>query len=351
MVKYYDRSGIRREARLPRETVSAPDDRPGAERAAKKWIKAYSSASVRALSVSVLESPPPVDAPFVVDLSTKWLALRKEKYDARTISYAALKQDKGMWENHLTDRLVGVRMDAFDHTRIRKLLSDHRKADYGVVSVRNLWSVLKTFLDDVDAEGWWPIARNPARHKSVVDDLPGLPKIVKPTLSIEVVEQLLRCPGVEVHRKVRYVLAFLILPDFATGRSPDSSFRTCSEAKRRCLALTGNFALRKAAIAKDLQKPTPAFGTFLSVHWSWKQYNGGLMKGGQPMSGAKPRLPISSSRHPPGNHGAHGHRSYFELISTWQGYRLGFVVKQDLCFIERAVVSRRGLLEKVHHLI
>ena len=209
VLKYYDRDGVRREARLPRDVVSSPDDETGAQRAGKRWIKAYSSASASEQVAASVEEPTPVQSPLVSQLAEKWLTFRKEKYEAQSISYPALKQDAGMWKHHLLTRIDGLRIDEFGHSRIRKILSEQRKSGYDPVSVRNLWSVLKTFFDDVDAEGWWSIPKNPARHKSVVDDLPAIPKRAKPTLKIEDAEVLLRCPIIAVHRRIRYLLALL----------------------------------------------------------------------------------------------------------------------------------------------
>ena len=91
VLKYHDAKGKRRETRLPREVVSSPDDEAGAQRAAKKWLKAYSSAAAEVQSDPAADEAASIEAPTVAELGEKWLGMRKEKYKAKTISYAALQ--------------------------------------------------------------------------------------------------------------------------------------------------------------------------------------------------------------------------------------------------------------------
>jgi integrase len=208
VLKFYGLDGRRHDARIPREKVSDPEDREGAMREGRKMLRSYSLAS--SPPVAPPASPPTsTAAPTVAELGGRWRELREKSYREGALAWATIKQDRGCWTNHILPVLGDLRVNEVRQTQVREVFGRMRVAGYDGYTIRNVWSVMKTFFDDVDAEEWFDLPKNPARHKKVMADLPALKRPTKAYLKVETVESLLRCPYVAVVFRIRYLLAVL----------------------------------------------------------------------------------------------------------------------------------------------
>jgi integrase len=197
---------IWRQHRIPLEIQTKRD----AEIYATEFVKNLVSEAVPTASpVSVPEPQPPAE-PTLRELAKKWLEFRNGLVTTQSIRPATHKQDKGNWSTHIEPVLGDTLISKIlDHAIIREFIRT-KAATKANLTVRNIACTLKTMLDDIDAEGWFPIPVNPMRHKKVVKHLPkprtkAGKKVIVHIVKEDVVK-LLRCRTVETEHKVRYLL-------------------------------------------------------------------------------------------------------------------------------------------------
>lgn len=70
-------------------------------------------------------------------------------------------EDKRLWEKHLRQHVIGVRVEAVDLALARHI---HREGSYAPVQANRVLALLSTMLNHAEALGWRPVGSNPCRH-------------------------------------------------------------------------------------------------------------------------------------------------------------------------------------------
>jgi integrase len=206
-----ERRAAWRQHRIP----VAVQTRRDAEIYAVEFIKALPSSEhgpeVAAQPVAAAAEPP--RDPVLGDFAERWLALRKGLVASRSIRPATHTQDAGTWRKHIQPALGNVPMSKLVEVTVIREFIRAKAAEKANFTVRNIASTLKTMLDDIDAEGWFVLPRNPMRHKKVVELLPPPRTKAGKKVIVHVVrddaEKLLRSRDVESEHKVRYLVGLM----------------------------------------------------------------------------------------------------------------------------------------------
>ena len=203
VMKYRATSGEWCQHRVPKEYQS----RREAERYAAAFYDEIMKAPQPPASVEVVL--PPDRGPTLGEFYERWVALRTSRFERKSIRRATLRQDISHWRNHIDPKLGNVPIPDIDPPLLRDFVRGLR-AKLANYTVRNVASTLKQMLDDIDAEGWYALPRNPVRHKKVVEELPkprtraGKKVIVH--LTKEMAEVMLKSPEVAPQRKLRHLV-------------------------------------------------------------------------------------------------------------------------------------------------
>ncbi len=182
----------------------------------KRDAEAYASVFVaeqatRAASPQTTRDAPSLSRePILADFSERWLALRREAVGSRDLRMATHRQDVSVWRCHIAPALGTVPLRRLlDGDDIIEWLTA-KKLTHANLTVRNMACTLKVLFDDIDAERWFPIPKNPMRSKRVKRALPKprtrAGKKVKIHVPLEDLRKLFACRAVQPFNKLCYLI-------------------------------------------------------------------------------------------------------------------------------------------------
>lgn len=224
LLKYKAVSGSWQQHRVPKEIQT----KTAALTYAATWYETYladPTGIVAKLPKSEMPlSAPPPPPPKLDEFYDRWSELREGLFKGGQIEKATRDSDQSHWKVHIKPCLGHIPMNElsekpailreFIRSRIALGRADH--------TVRHIWSTLKQMLDDIDAEGWHAMPRNPARHPKVTEVLPpartraGKKLIIY--VPIEHIDALLKNPLIEAEHKLWYLVGL------TTGLRPGEMF-------------------------------------------------------------------------------------------------------------------------------
>jgi integrase len=193
---------IPREIRIPREHRTERD----ARRFAKAWYESY----IEHRAKPALVEPPPDKGPTLSEFVDRWIALRRQQLEARVLKPSTVKQDESVWRVHVGPALGDLPVSEMGTAILRQFVRDlaSRRAP---LTVRNIVSTLTQMIDDMEAEEWIKLPRNPMRHPKVREVVPPAEtragRNVVPHVPKLDAEKILKSPVVPIERKLAYLLA------------------------------------------------------------------------------------------------------------------------------------------------
>jgi integrase len=187
-------SGKWRDRRIPRDAART-------ERQAEKWA----AGNVERLRAGE-PTTPKVAVPELVrvrDLEDRFLEIRK----GMGLRPATVHQDESVFAAHITPLLGDVAIEQLDTAVLLSFVDKLKAAKKSPATIRNVLSVLRSFIDVVRVRKLAPVVVNPTRDPDFVKQgIPRRQRGTKPQLVIEVAERLLTHAALPEHWKVRILI-------------------------------------------------------------------------------------------------------------------------------------------------
>ena len=196
------------------QKVIAADLGPARRRDAERWAEAW--LQERALDPGATLARHRDRGRLLGDTLEAWAALRARQVRDGLIAPATHQDAIGRLRLHVAGAILdgaplGERpLAEFDTTLCRRWLRQFR-GTRAASTVRNTVFALAIFFDDVMAEGWTAHVQNPMRSSAITRELPALVQHTTaretPVLAATMAQRLVSSEAVQLHRRVRYVLA------------------------------------------------------------------------------------------------------------------------------------------------
>lgn len=203
ILPYLDAAGEKRQHIIPPEVAPTARDRKLAEKYATTW-RAHQRENGGAAPLLRAEGPT------TRALHEKWLDMRRGAKVNGEARYAAatLGDYAQHLRTHILPALGDVPLVILGDKHLRPWVVE-LGAKHSSSTARNVYSTLRSMIDDAMAEGWVTLAGNPLRQPALIRALPPPRREtgVRPLfVELEYAQAMVRCGRVPVHRRVRYLV-------------------------------------------------------------------------------------------------------------------------------------------------